>query len=90
MSEIERRIEAQADLRKKIHELFDGVHRRLDQRIDVLIASGCGIVDDHEKRGMNSYLVPKAFFLAFLKEESFNIRLLSDEGKELQSNYEKF
>lgn len=87
---IENRIAAQADLRKKIHELFDSVHHRLDQRIDALIASGCGIVDDHEKRSMDSYLVPKAFISAFLKEESLNLRPLSHEGRELQSNYEKF
>lgn len=80
----------EADLKAKVHELFQKAADRLDSDLNRLISSGCGIVDDHAKHG--DYLVAKAFLCAFLQDEQdrYTPSLINKTFDDLLNNYEKF
>lgn len=76
------------DLRAKIHELFAQVMSNLDPQLDKLMGSGCGIVDDHERR--EGYAAAKMFLAAFLKDEAERFSPGSYAEKSIMNNYSKF
>lgn len=58
---------ARADLKRRVKELMRATEKMAMEKLDHLMCSGAGIVEQHTKNG-GTYEAPKDFLCAFAKE----------------------
>ena len=59
--------EAKTDLWNKVNELMIDAHREAMDKLETLILSGSGIVDDHANNG-NNWITPREYVIAFARD----------------------
>jgi hypothetical protein len=78
------------DLRKKCRDLLKTLSGVIDSRITTL-DQNCGCLAEHAEYPSESYLVPKAVYIAALRDHLANQeRYASEKTLELAKNYGKF
>jgi hypothetical protein len=86
-------IEMKDRLYTKVRTLFQLMDDELDHKVDHLIRSGCGVLDDEARQYPDAYIVAKAVLCAFLDDQVYRMEQAMNgkpEFHELFENYSKF
>lgn len=79
------------DMRKKCKDLLKLFDASVLTRIKQLEQHGCGVLNEHAMYPAESYLVPKAVYIAALRDHlAHQEQYASEKTLELAKNYGKF
>jgi hypothetical protein len=80
-------------LHAKVRTLFQLLDDQLDQKVDHLIRSGCGVLDDESRQYPDAHIVAKAVLCAFMDDQIYRMEQAMNgkpEFHEMMENYSKF